>query len=86
MKNAKLFKKSMRLKVLKIFEFKIKTIICKKTEISAATILKNWQLQRSDKKQGERKKKRKKIHLLILFTFYTISKKKQRKFSLQMIN
>ena len=82
MKNAKPFKKSMRLKVLKIFEFKIKTIICRKTEISAATILKNWQLQRSDKKQGERKK----IHLLILFTFYMISKKKQRKFSLQMIN
>ena len=60
MKNTKPFKKSMRLKVLKIFEFKIKTIICRKTEISAATILKNWQLQRSDKKQGERKKKRKK--------------------------
>ena len=64
MKNAKPFKKSMRLKVLKIFEFKIKTIICRKTEISAATILKNWQLQDQTKSKGKEKKYTSSFYLL----------------------
>ena len=44
-------KKCIRAEVNKITYFKIKTIINKTTDTWTVTILKNWQLQRSDKKQ-----------------------------------
>ena len=70
MKTQTSFIKSIRAKVIKIIEFKIKTTIYKKMKTGTATLLKNWEVKRSDENQ-EKKRKRKKIHLYTLLNYLT---------------